>query len=79
KTLVKGSYIVLQNKAVSMHRLYYPASIVTTEGYQRILPSGMDVWVLLNMFDDQHLYIIDGKGLCLGMSTLQQRVPYYDE
>lgn len=79
KTVVKGSYIVLQNKAVSMDRLYYPASIVTPEGYQRILPSGMDVWVMLNMFDDQHLYIIDGKGRCLGMSTLQQRVPYYDE
>lgn len=79
KTVVKGSYIILQNKAVSMDRLYYPASIVTPEGYQRILPSGMDVWVMLNMFDDQHLYIIDEKGRCLGMSTLQQRAPYYDE
>lgn len=79
KTVVKGSYIVLQHKAVSMDRLYYPASIVTPEGYQRILPSGMDVWVMLNMFDDQHLYIIDDKGRCLGMSTLQQRAPYYDE
>lgn len=48
-------------------------------GYQRILPSGMNVWVMLNMFDDQHLYIIDDKGRCLGMSTLQQRAPYYDE
>lgn len=79
KTVVKGSYIVLQNKAVSMDRLYYPASIVTPEGYERILPSGMDVWVMLNMFDDQHLYIIDEKGRCLGMSTLQQRAPYYDD
>lgn len=79
KTVVKGSYIILQNKAVSMDRLYYPASIVTPEGYQRILPSGMDVWVMLNMFDDQHLYIIDEKGRCLGMSMLQQRAPYYDE
>lgn len=79
KTVVKGSYIIMQNKAVSMDRLYYPASIVTPEGYQRILPSGMNVWVMLNMFDDQHLYIIDDKGRCLGMSTLQQRAPYYDE
>lgn len=79
KACVRGSYIIMQNKAVSMDRLYYPASIVTPEGYQRILPSGMDVWVMLNMFDDQHLYIIDEKGRCLGMSTLQQRAPYYDE
>lgn len=79
KATVKGSYIVLQNKAVSTDRLYYPSSIVTPEGYQRILPSGMQVWVMLNMFDDKHLYIIDEKGRCLGMSTLQQRAAYYDE
>lgn len=79
KATVKGSYIILQNKAVSTDRLYYPSSIVTPEGYQRILPSGMQVWVMLNMFDDKHLYIIDEKGRCLGMSTLQQRAAYYDE
>lgn len=79
KTQVQGAYIVLKNKAISADRYYYPSTIITPEGYERRLPSGMDVYVMPNIFDDKHLYLIDDRGRILGMATLQQRAPYYDQ
>lgn len=79
KTQVRGSYIIMQNKLISADRLYYPSTIATPEGYSRRLPSGTDVHVVLNTFDDKHLYILDDRGRVLGMSTLEQRAAFYDQ
>lgn len=75
---IKGGHFRIKNQRVWHEELIYEACVITSQGFERELPTGPDYYYIFNPMG-QGCYVLDERGTVLGAAILSQRVPIVDE